>query len=346
MSNLPEQPVNMPIPDEVLSGVPTPQESAEALNTVNLIERFNTLEGPELEQAVTTHLQGVVDESLIAGADKETVDAKLRTEWLKFAFSGIGLEGEIRTQPTFLSRVDYVGVQLGVVASNQERIDQSESKVTTTAETVKKNMFSYQDVLSSAAEKEDALKYTLESAAADKYAREMARELLANGSERIDKVRSSIKWDFEQMTELLPDTIKSELSLFASSDSWINWDIAKQKYLSSHPPQSNAEYEDRSAYIGMGIEQDPLETEAGKFSSSARYVQRSIAQRHIGWEIQQMAQRGADMRWLTSQNQAAAEILHGSTKEDGQIHSWQYVELGRVTQDVAEYLSHHAATNL
>jgi hypothetical protein len=324
-----------------IEGLESEAVNSPNVDTQELVERFNGLNGEELETAVTSHLQGIVDKSLADGADQELLDNRLGTEWLKFTGSGVAAEGETRTQPTFLGQIDYLSLQAKVLGSNQERIDQVESKIAETAEEVKRNMFSYQDVLTDDTAREQALDFTLSSKSAELYARAMAQELMAHGSEKIDKARASIRVEFDQIVSLLPENLKKEMSPFANSDSWINWDIAKQKYLSSHPPGTDAEYEDRATYIGMGIEQDPLDTETDKFSNTANYVQKSIAERHIGWEIQQMAQNGIDMSWLTSKNQTAADILSGEVKEDGQLHSWQYVELGRVTKDIAEYLANH-----
>jgi len=299
-----------------------------------LVAGFNQLEGPELEQAVSGHLQSVLDGAIERGGDQEDVQSALRTEWFKFSFTGVGREGEVRTQPTFLGKIDYTAAQLGVIEGNKDRVDQAESRVTAEASRVKDELLSYKDVLTTEQEKQEALAYTEGSESADNYARALAKEILGNGPDSVEQARLSVRGEFDKAIDALPEDIKAEVSHFAGSDSWVYWDLGKQKYLTDHPPVTDKDYEDRAVYAAMGIEQNPLDKIDDKFTETAEFVQRSIASRHLGWELHQMAAKGIDMSWLTQFSEEAAIILQASTKEDGQLHSWQYTELGREAQTI------------
>jgi hypothetical protein len=94
-----------------------------------------------------------------------------------------------------------------------------------------------------------------------KYAA-VLREMLVKDAQKFNKVKEKIKAQFDKVIAelgVLPDR-------FSQSESWVNWDIAKQQYFNQHQDEADVRYT-----IG-----DPLENEE---------LQRQIGDRHIGWDL-------------------------------------------------------------
>ncbi len=325
------------LPGDIDSGTETElTELKRSIEDVRaLVSKFNQLRGRELKDAVTTHFQSVIDLLISNGCDRDEIEQGVSAEQNRLIiFAAIGLEGEATVEPTFKRKIDLLQIKTDLFDANKERIDQAEALIGETASVVKQEMFSYQDVIRSEEDKQAAIEYTNNSESADKYARAIAKEIAVNGDENIAEARLRIRTEFDKAADALPAHIKGEMTHFAESDSWIYWDIGKQKYLSEHPASTESEADERRVYGVLGLEENPLSKDSGKFTEVAEMVQRSIASRHLGWELQQMAIRGVDMSWLTDLSEEARDILQEPTKEDGQLHSWQYVELGRVAQTI------------
>lgn len=341
---------------QVSGGQPVPETgSAEAPGVIGhrqLIEGLNALDGPALEAAVTGHFDSVIRTTLENGGDKNDVDAAVHSQslilstgvldrWIREDGSVGDEPVERGVQPTFMQKIDFYGIQHGALTNRQEEIETAEKDVTEKAAVIKRDWFSYKDVLDDPDAQQKALDYTMASASADMYARAMAKELRKGNEADIDSARNIIRGMFDSEVADLPEDVRANLSPFAKSDSWILWDIAKQKYLATHGPGTTAESDNRAAYRGLGLEEDPLTKENGTFTHDAYFMQRAIADRHLGWELQQMAVRGEDMTWLTDHDPEAADLLNQPTKPDDdtkQLHSWQYVLLGREAAVIAAYM--------
>jgi hypothetical protein len=306
-----------------------------------LVEQWNKLEGAELEQALSDYLQTVAIKSLADAGDRQAVSESMRREHLKLGAIGMVGSGETRTlHPDFLQRVDFYKLSADVLERNREQIDQNEQTLAGEIAKAKHDLLSYRDVLTGE-QQEQALSATEQSANGDLYAKTLAREFVRGNAPTVEKAKWSVKGDFNRDMAQLPDHVRAAMSPYAASESWIYWDIAKQKYLSEHEPATEAERDTRKPYEDMGIEADPLEEVDGRFSGNATFVHQAIADRHLGWEIQQMTVRGIDMTWLTKQSPKALELLSASTKSDGQLSSYQYTELGRQATEAARYVRNY-----
>lgn len=313
-----------------------------------LIATLSGLEGEELETTLAAHYQSVVDESLANGAGTKEVEAALLAESADISYSRpdipltFGEDGEplppeqiAEFRPyerhAFIDKVNDYGLRRKIVDANKYRIAHVETAVDFNAGQIKREWFSYQDVLETDEQKQAALEFTEHSESADNYARAMAREIVKGNSQDIEDAKLRIKYIFKGTVNKLPEDVRAQLSPFAGSESWVYWDIAKQKYLADNPPANNQEYRERANYV----EHDPLEREGERFSQNAEWLHKTIAWRHLGWEAHQMAKNGVNMDWLKNFPEAAQYLL-APTKEDGKLHSWQYTELGRVVARAAD----------
>ncbi len=100
---------------------------------------------------------------------------------------------------------------------------------------------------------------------------ETLKEILntKESKESLEKAKGLIRENFTKAMIALNYTP----TIYGLNDTWIYWDIAKQKYLTTHKNESSKNYK-------LG---DPLQFESKNID--AQRVAQEIADRHIGWEI-------------------------------------------------------------
>ncbi len=201
---------------------------------------------------------------------------------------------------------------------------------------------SYRDVLGDAAP-------AAQGESAMRYATVLAEWEDAGRGEEVAFVARDIRSCFDRMRSALPPEVT--VSVYADSESWILWDIAKQEALKDEP------------YAGGYYSGSAIEITEGKNEQDVDFMREAIAARHFGWEVHQMALRGDDMSWLESKlnlktgtfsegaaardrgefgtinngyHQTIWEQVHkvGDTAHNGQLPSSEYLDLGLALQHV------------
>ena len=158
----------------------------------------------------------------------------------------------------------------------------------------------------------------------DKYRHyaEALREILATQKDQLETLKDALADYFEATVR----EIDLPVSRFGRSDSWKYWDLAKQKYLSEHPDES-----DTSRYLLA----DPFEFET---NPTSRTVLQQIADRHIGWEAyrEYNVQGSIEDFHLDSGHQTYARIralITETEKPTGFLASDKLAELGRLIRE-------------
>jgi hypothetical protein len=131
-------------------------------------------------------------------------------------------------------------------------------------------LISYADVLVGQ-EREDAIAGTLDSPHGLKYADTLIDLIKTHGT-TVQKYADKVRRSFE---DVHLGKIKVEPSKFSKSQSWILWDLAKQKYMADHPEESSEKYK-----------------LADPFAAKGESKVDEIANRHIGWELDRAIQEG------------------------------------------------------
>lgn len=182
--------------------------------------------------------------------------------------------------------------------------------------------FSYRDVIGDEAIRAGSNSDNPEHAA--QYAHELTKLILAGKGEEVFQARDDIRGRFEAIRKHVPEGV--ELSVFANSDSWILWDIAKQEALKHD--SYNSERDEIRNFGGSALENieygDRSEKQTGE-------VRNAIARRHMGWEMHLKAFRGEDVSWLDEiLDEKSRELLHkiGDEAHKGQLSSREYTDLG------------------
>ncbi|MBV9349606.1 MAG: hypothetical protein JO026_02545, partial [Patescibacteria group bacterium] len=183
---------------------------------------------------------------------------------------------------------------------------------------------SYQDAPLPTAEKERALQANRSSPAAKRYARVL--RLMELKGDHGKPLEAGQKSELEAALELAKslrkafriETLKNGLvvSPFGKSESWVMWDIAKQKYYFSHPEERREGYEVA----------DPLTSED---------KQEEIVNRQLGFEVYQAFRRRTlpeALRRRIEENPplaAARSLLQGAPNASGSLSSKDLAALGK-----------------
>lgn len=217
---------------------------------------------------------------------------------------------------------EYVDAKFAVIDDLQEELAARNEEYKQLTEDLLENGFSYRDVLGESAVRAGTGSEKPENAVM--YAHEFARLNLSDRSEQVSETVQDIRWRFDNMRYLLPDSV--ELSPYAASESWILWDIAKQEALKDQDYRSTVDEE--MNYSGSAI--DNPDNEAG--AQHTDLMRDVIAWRHLGWEMHLKAFNGEDVSWLDSlADDNTRNLLHkvGDDAHKGQLSSAEYTDLGR-----------------
>ena len=150
------------------------------------------------------------------------------------------------------------------------------------------------------------------------YAMVLHKMLKGTDAPKLESLKQTIRTYYQQAIQQL----NFPTTKYSASQSWIYWDIAKQRFLFQNPAKSDPKYPLA----------DPLEFDR---SPQSKEVVQQIADRHIGGEFQQYALQtirdsSADDININKDDPTYDNIM--LLVKDGTLHSYQLVILGRLVR--------------
>ena len=317
-------------------------ERAEKEKQIGLLkEKYSLMSKDELVTSYKVLLRDHLEKALLAGATMEQInlmpppensemeiifDRLHESEELGDYFSGLQDEvvEELRRFPPEKPKAE----EEQIVDGNLDKTVEDKSEIinphekpkipTETAEFLKENIISsdlsYQDADIPEQRKAGMLKWSKESPSASRYAESIVT--LAQGTS-LNEIRGKAEELKNQLLKIA-STIGVPVSAEAQSLSWAMWDIGKQYYYFIHQNEADPKYEIA----------EPLES---------KEKQEEIVNRHLGYEAYRAFNSNSEWKKKIEKDNRftrALELLNKKPKQDGQLSSYDFAELGKRLREI------------
>lgn len=195
-------------------------------------------------------------------------------------------------------------------------IEHKELVIPSTEEIVT-NYFLYKDVVPERAEMNEKAARQEGGELRDNYKNqaETYKEFLRNNPEKLASTKNKIRNSYQKAMEL----IGIPSSIYGNSETWIDWDLAKQAYLAKNPEKSNSNYK-----LGNPLEDDQSE------------VRESIVNRHVGWEVLGFTKHDPSFINSLDKNKSSYQKIVSLINEGVQsnkLSSYKLAELGKLLKE-------------
>lgn len=200
--------------------------------------------------------------------------------------------------------------------SPEQAVNTSEQIVPSTEEIVS-NHFLYKDVVPERSEMNEKAARQEGGELRDNYKNqaETYKEFLRNNPEKLASIKNEIRNSYQKAMEL----IGIPSSIYGNSETWIDWDLAKQAYLAKNPEKSNSNYK-----LGNPLEDDQSE------------VRESIVNRHVGWEVLGFTKHDPSFINSLDKNKSSYQKIVSLINEGVQsnkLSSYKLAELGKLLKE-------------
>jgi hypothetical protein len=144
---------------------------------------------------------------------------------------------------------------------------------------------------------------------------ESLKELIQQNPEKLKIIKTEIRNSYEKIMTL----VGIPSSVYGKSETWIDWDLAKQAYLAKNSDKSNSNYT-------LG---NPLE-------DNQTGIKEDIINRHVGWEVLGYAKHDSSFIDTLDRNKDSYQkvvTLINEGIQSNKLSSYKLVELGKLMKE-------------